>query len=71
MRTRKIDLIPCPRCGCKTVYLWRIGRTRRYFAECNACHTKGPVKRFKFRARKAWENWRKWLNDGCAHLPVW
>lgn len=71
MKARKIDMLPCPHCGCKRVYIWRIGRSRHYFAECNACHTKGPIMLFKFRARNAWNDWRTWLLDGDSHLAVW
>jgi hypothetical protein len=61
----------CPRCGCNTVYYKRFGN--RWHVECNACHLKGPLRRFKFRARKAWKKWNKWIwmPRDCANLPVW
>jgi hypothetical protein len=69
---RENKLCRCPRCGCNKVYYKRFGN--RWHVECNACHLKGPLRRFKFRARKVWACWHKWLwGDELENLPgcVW
>lgn len=52
-------LKPCPKCHNKTIWIWNVCGTRKYFCVCTQCNFTGKTRHFLRRAVRAWNKQKK------------